>query len=108
MNRPPGPKRKNVVDLGEDDTLFGEFTADRGIYISLDGQRRQEELLNVGHKKRRLEPSQLNDSLAVWIPVPDNGSYEEEGTNGDEGSVDVPSAPVLGKRKTYASTVSMN
>ncbi|KAK7043451.1 CxC2 domain-containing protein, partial [Favolaschia claudopus] len=71
--------------------------ADRGIYLSYDGERRKEELLNVSHKKRRLDPSSLEDQLAHWIPVPDDNFDEEEARAPQSDSN-------LGKRKTYLST----
>ena len=99
----PGRRRKSKdtdididEDLGEDDfTLIG----DRGIYLSTDGERRREELLNTVHKKRRLDPSALNDNLAVWIPVPDTDFTE------DSIPAILDGQQVLGKRKQYTSTV---
>lgn len=100
------PRHKSVADdyLGGEDETEVSLTADRGIYVSQDGLRRTDELLNVAHKKRRLNPSQLNDPLASWIPVPDD--LTEEG-------VDVPAETVIQveaigarKHKECASTVS--
>ncbi|KAJ7030565.1 hypothetical protein C8F04DRAFT_1263687 [Mycena alexandri] len=57
-------------------------TGDRGILISDDGEQRAETLRNITYKKRRLRlrPSKLNDSLAQWIPVPEDktGELNEE------------------------------
>ncbi|KAK6985142.1 CxC2 domain-containing protein [Favolaschia claudopus] len=92
-------RNRNRVDI-DDDYGGTEFTrtADRGIYLSYDGERRQEELLNVAHKKRRLDPSSLNDQLAHWIPIP------EDDFNEGEALALLPESTVLGKRKTYIST----
>ncbi|KAK7008533.1 CxC2 domain-containing protein [Favolaschia claudopus] len=90
-------RNRNSLDV-DDDYGGAEFTlsGDRGFYLSSDGQRRQEELLNVAHKKRRLEPSNLDDQLAQWIPTPDDGFNEEEAR--------APPTVTLGKRKEYVST----
>ncbi|KAJ7116241.1 hypothetical protein C8R43DRAFT_1137919 [Mycena crocata] len=76
-------RSKQVVDscVGVDgeDAQNSTLTGDRGIYISGDGQRRTEELLNLAHKKRRirLRPSGLKDSLAEWKPVADEDIESE-------------------------------
>ncbi|KAJ7020543.1 hypothetical protein C8F04DRAFT_1274931 [Mycena alexandri] len=78
MNR-GGRPRANALECA-DVSFFNEdgdttVAADRGVYFSTDGQRRREELLNITHKKRRLEPTQpaqLDDPLASWIPVPED------------------------------------
>ncbi|KAJ7669894.1 hypothetical protein DFH06DRAFT_1125303 [Mycena polygramma] len=106
---------KNVVDLDEADDPVAPQTvaADRGVYFSVDGLRRNEELLNISHKKRRLNPTQLDDALAEWVPVPDDDFSEE----GARLRPEVPTVPtvdsqatvtVLGKRKEYISTVRVN
>ncbi|KAJ6503118.1 hypothetical protein DFH09DRAFT_1252002 [Mycena vulgaris] len=77
--------------------------ADRGIYLSTDGERRQEELLNLMHKKRRMEPTELNDALAEWVPVPDDGCMEE-GVDAGPHVGESADTSVLGKRKVYVST----
>ncbi|KAJ6495718.1 hypothetical protein C8R47DRAFT_974024 [Mycena vitilis] len=63
-----------------EDTEDATVTGDRGIYLSADGNRRNEELLNQSHKKRRLKvkPSSLHDSLAQWIPVDNDADGETE------------------------------
>ncbi|KAK7045173.1 CxC2 domain-containing protein [Favolaschia claudopus] len=92
-------RNQNLVDVDDDyDGATFTVTGDRGIYLSFDGQHRQEELLNVAHKKRRLEPTQLDDQLAHWIPIPDDNFDEHEAENLP------PQTTVLGKRKEYQST----
>ncbi|KAJ6602914.1 hypothetical protein B0H10DRAFT_1958055 [Mycena sp. CBHHK59/15] len=59
------------IDVGTDETCDATLAADQGIYYSADGRGQQEELLNVSHKKQCIGPADLHDSLAVWIPVPD-------------------------------------
>ncbi|KAJ7618935.1 hypothetical protein DFH06DRAFT_1144805 [Mycena polygramma] len=88
---------KGVVDLDDSDDAEEERVADRGVYYSADGRRRQQELLNVSHKKRRINPKDLDDVLAEWVPVPDRESEGDEGAN--------PEPANLGKRKEYTSTV---
>ncbi|KAJ7038551.1 hypothetical protein C8F04DRAFT_1255829 [Mycena alexandri] len=64
-------RSKRIVDVsigfGEEDQA--RVGADHGVHISTDGNCRAEELLNVTHKKRRLNPKHLNDVLARWIPA---------------------------------------
>ncbi|KAF7358760.1 CxC2 domain-containing protein [Mycena sanguinolenta] len=94
------------TDLWEDTTL----SADVGVYFSATGDR-QEELLNIAHKKRRLMPKQLADTLAEWTPV-DLDAHEwdtdelADAVDGTMADIDTDSGsvPVLGKRKVYEST----
>lgn len=107
MNRGGHPRRDGRVSgdanfdagVGEEDPWM--LTADHGIYFSADGHRREEALLNISHKKRRLEPSLLDDRLAAWIPVPEDSLDVPAGL--DEESQPVPSAG--DKRKRYDSSV---
>ncbi|KAJ7859224.1 hypothetical protein B0H14DRAFT_3631010 [Mycena olivaceomarginata] len=79
-----------------------DLTADRGVYLSSDGRRRKEELLNVAHKKRRVNITELDDSLAIWTPV---SVDEVDGlTDGSTAETDDPPPSVLGKCKTYESS----
>ncbi|KAJ7468418.1 hypothetical protein B0H11DRAFT_2238884 [Mycena galericulata] len=84
------------------------LTADLGVYLSSDGRRRLDELLNVGHKKRRVQPSDLDDSYGQWIPVPDDG-YDgivdhESDSNPLNAVGSTPAIPGAKKRKEYASS----
>ncbi|KAJ7176163.1 hypothetical protein C8R43DRAFT_1084657 [Mycena crocata] len=83
-----------------------KVVADRGIYFSSDGRRRKEELLNVAHKKQRLQPTDMQDSLGRWIPVPDGADFAAAAAElGDEDSRPrEDETTVLGRRKEYAST----
>jgi hypothetical protein len=107
MSRRGRLRSKNVVDFEEgDDDLT--LTADRGIYFSSDGQRREEELLNLSHKKRRLIPASLEDQLVQWIPVPEDNFTEEEARAPLAPSTLQETAQLLGKRKEYVSTASFS
>ncbi|KAJ7168780.1 hypothetical protein C8R46DRAFT_1218172 [Mycena filopes] len=87
------------VDIGFDGMdPVEDITADRGVYISNDGVRHAEEFLNVGHKRRRLRPSNLADELAQWMPVDDT---EVELDAALLSSFDLVST---GKRKRYESS----
>ncbi|KAJ7466765.1 hypothetical protein B0H11DRAFT_1921662 [Mycena galericulata] len=88
------------VGMDGDDAGSSTIVGDRGIYISADGTRRTEELLNQAHKKRRLrlKPSKLRDALAEWIPVGD--------ADVDELSEKMDS--VSSKRKRYDSSDNPN
>ncbi|KAJ7088008.1 hypothetical protein B0H15DRAFT_949821 [Mycena belliarum] len=103
-------RRKGLVDVDDDDFLLGgnDFAADKGVYLSGDGRRQAHEQQNVSHKKRRLEPSDLRDTLAEWIPVPDD-DFSEEGLRPleeDGGEDGTEPESVLGKRKEYQSTTN--
>ncbi|KAK7012748.1 CxC2 domain-containing protein [Favolaschia claudopus] len=96
----------NLSDI-EEDTNVGDLavTADKGVYVSSDGHRREEELLNISHKKRRLNPSKLNDRLAEWIPVPeDNFAQDEAEGRGPEEEFQEENVSQHGKRKEYTSS----
>ncbi|KAJ7713592.1 hypothetical protein B0H14DRAFT_3523331 [Mycena olivaceomarginata] len=101
MNRCGRPRAKNLVDdVHTEEFQFDScLVADRGIYVALNGRSRQEELLSVVQKRRRLEPTNLIDPLAAWVPVPDTQTDMEEE---EVPSVDPPVG--LGKRKEYVST----
>ncbi|KAJ7492940.1 hypothetical protein B0H11DRAFT_2228263 [Mycena galericulata] len=96
---------KDFVDIGVGDDALEETTrtADLAIYFSSDGRRREEEFLNISHKKRRVKPSELDDSYAQWIPVPDAAYEDVEGL--DSSPMDgVASSTGARKRKEYASS----
>ncbi|KAJ7280544.1 hypothetical protein C8J57DRAFT_1563340 [Mycena rebaudengoi] len=110
-NRGGRPRRGSnpitfVANDDEPDPETTELVADQGTYFSADGRRREEELHNISHKKRRVKPSDLADSFGLWIPVPDDdaeldNAVEEEANTSSAG---VASGSVLGKRKKYASS----
>ncbi|KAJ7484897.1 hypothetical protein B0H11DRAFT_2157487 [Mycena galericulata] len=79
-------------------------------------------ILNIAHKKRRLEPTQLQDRLALWTPVAAEDEWDP-GMNDGYGDTDAPlaseidtntpiasnpsaSPAVLGKRKIYESSTA--
>ncbi|KAJ7728446.1 hypothetical protein DFH07DRAFT_969878 [Mycena maculata] len=100
-NRGGRPRKDAVADThliadwgvgAEADTMV---SSDRGVCFS--GNSRKDVLLNVSHKKRRLDPDQLEDPLASWIPVPDAGL---EFTPDED-----PPEPQMGeKRKRYENS----
>jgi hypothetical protein len=101
-------KRSTTLFVGTDENdQDTTLTADRGVYFSADGRRRKEELMNVAHKKRRVNPTELDDSLAVWTPV----ALEEEQfiTDASTAETDNSAATTIpGKCKTYESSVRPN
>ncbi|KAJ6459360.1 hypothetical protein C8R47DRAFT_1226636 [Mycena vitilis] len=100
MNRGGRPRVDAVernFDAGFADEDEDTVTADRGVYFSADGRRRQDVLLNVAVKKRRLDPAGLKDGLASWIPVPE----DEVDTNAEDAEASAISGD---KRKRYASS----
>ncbi|KAJ7838429.1 hypothetical protein B0H13DRAFT_2367453 [Mycena leptocephala] len=90
-----------VVDvaIGFDEADSGNVSADRGVYISNDGLRHDDVLLNVGQKKRRLTPGKLQDPLAAWVPVNDADDVLDEDLLHDMDQVSG-----IGKRKRYESS----
>jgi hypothetical protein len=99
-------RRTGFVDIEVGDDLQAtSVTADRGIYFSSDGRRREEEFLNVTHKKRRVQPSKLNDSYGEWIPIPDDSLDDEESRDSELNPINAVNAVPGQKRKVYASSV---
>ncbi|KAJ7017500.1 hypothetical protein C8F04DRAFT_1279279 [Mycena alexandri] len=97
-------RSQRLVDVSigfrdEDQTQLG---ADRGVHISMDGNRRAEELLNITHKKRRLNPKHLNDMLARWIPAEDEEDLETD--LADQISAVPEDLTSSAKRKCYTSS----
>ncbi|KAJ7234341.1 hypothetical protein C8J57DRAFT_1531743 [Mycena rebaudengoi] len=105
-NRGGRPRRdSSPIDFSVEDDVPDsmEVVADHGVYFSADGRRRDEEMLNVSHKKRRVKPSDLDDSFGLWTPVPDDDFQSEVVVE----EIPVPvieQDSVLGKRKHYASS----
>jgi hypothetical protein len=106
MNRGGRPRADAVpsdYDAGFADEDEATLIADPGVYFSADGRRRQDVLLNVSHKKRRLQPTGLDDPLAALIPVPED---QVDTSFAEEEEPDI-SDPVLGdKCKHYEGSVS--
>ncbi|KAJ7714666.1 hypothetical protein DFH07DRAFT_974405 [Mycena maculata] len=103
--------------VGTDDSINdaqNTLTADRGVHFSRDLNIRREELLNMAHKKRRLEPEHLQDPLAQWTPVlvdevdlrptDDSPVFDEMADTSNASNASDAPATVLGKRKTYDSS----
>lgn len=106
-NRGGRPRKGHPGDLDLDSGIGNPsdttLSADRGVYFSADGLTRRDELLNIIHKKRRLDPTKLNDRLTTWIPVPeDSFDAREDFSPGDEAQ-----AEMGNKRKRYESSVCM-
>ncbi|KAJ7717168.1 hypothetical protein DFH07DRAFT_973682 [Mycena maculata] len=105
--------------VGTDDSINdaqNTLTADRGVHFSRDLNIRREELLNMAHKKRRLEPEHLQDPLAQWTPVlvdevdlrptDDSPVFDEMADTSNASNASDAPATVLGKRKTYDSSTN--
>ncbi|KAJ7731904.1 hypothetical protein DFH07DRAFT_968567 [Mycena maculata] len=109
-SRRPGRRLRRDNNVTIEDATPREVTnisGDTGIYFSADGDRRVEELLNVSHKKRRVQPNELQDDYSLWIPIPEDG-YEDNGgcdLDGAANTLDhVSSDAATTKRKRYASS----
>ncbi|KAJ7664824.1 hypothetical protein B0H17DRAFT_1143582 [Mycena rosella] len=102
-NRHKGLSQRKVnVLVGHGDEDPADIEAYCAVYISTNGNRRAEELLNVAHKKRRLGPKHLQDVYAKWIPVDAEEECEEETANQISGVPDSLTSPA--KRKAYTSS----
>ncbi|KAJ7431644.1 hypothetical protein B0H11DRAFT_2261644 [Mycena galericulata] len=71
-----------AAGYGEDEETI--VTADRGIYFSADGRRREVELLNISHKNVVSTRALLTTDLAQWIPVPDDEPSSTNPNDDDE------------------------
>ncbi|KAJ7016350.1 hypothetical protein C8F04DRAFT_1281664 [Mycena alexandri] len=74
----------------------GETTYDKGFYVSHDGRRAVQTEMNVGLKKRRVMPADLEDSFAQWTPLAEDNDAQLEPD--DEASA------TGEKRKRYVSS----
>ncbi|KAJ7678333.1 hypothetical protein DFH06DRAFT_1121821 [Mycena polygramma] len=90
------------VDVGYGDGN-ADVVADGAVYISMDGHRRAEHLLNVAHKKRRLNPEHLHDPFAQWIPVEEEADFEADVADNISAVPD--NVTSSAKRKAYTSSV---
>jgi hypothetical protein len=100
------PSRDSGIDEGRQQ-LGKTFVANRGVYISADadGLNRMDGLTNIAYKKQRVEPTDLRDHLASWVPVPE-GDFYSSNTDPDAEAQPQTEAETGGKRKEYASSVS--
>ncbi|KAJ7165276.1 hypothetical protein C8R46DRAFT_1220409 [Mycena filopes] len=85
------------------DPASSQIIGDCGIFISDDGERVTEHLLNPTHKKRRtrLNPDALDDALAKWIPVAEGDCDLSDTTRLDSVSGGSTESK---KRKAYSSS----
>ncbi|KAJ7128207.1 hypothetical protein C8R43DRAFT_957690 [Mycena crocata] len=92
------PNRSQTLDGAfEYETRRGDFTQDTAFTVSQDGRRGFTKAVNVGVKRRRMGPEDLDDVLNAWDPVAEGGAVDETTPEG--------SGAVGGKRKFYESSV---
>ncbi|KAJ7863700.1 hypothetical protein B0H13DRAFT_2354000 [Mycena leptocephala] len=99
-------RRNRVVDasVGFDGAdPFADVTADRAVYISNDGLRRVDQLLNVGHKKAKLKPTNLDDRFARWVPMDDTDIDKDP-----EVLSNMDQVSGTGKHKRYESSIRIS
>ncbi|KAF7335584.1 CxC2 domain-containing protein [Mycena venus] len=101
------PSRDSGIDEGRQQ-LGKTFVANRGVYISVDadGLNRMDGLTNIAYKKQRVEPTDLRDHLASWVPVPE-GDFYSSNTDLDAEAQPQTEAETGSKRKEYASSNPM-
>ncbi|KAJ7215649.1 hypothetical protein C8J57DRAFT_1199378 [Mycena rebaudengoi] len=101
------PSRNPEIDEGRQQP-GKTFVANRGVYIGVDadGLNRTDGLTNITYKKQRVEPTDLRDHFASWVPVPEGDFYS---TNIDLDAEAPPQteAETGSKRKEYASSNPM-
>ncbi|KAJ7020488.1 hypothetical protein C8F04DRAFT_1214081 [Mycena alexandri] len=91
------PNRSQATDSSiEYERRRGETTYDKGFYVSHDGRRAVQTEMNVGLKKRRVMPADLEDSFAQWTPLAEDNDAQLEPD--DEASA------TGEKRKRYVSS----
>jgi hypothetical protein len=76
-----------------------DTTYDTSFSASQDGRRGTVRALNVSSKRRKIRPSDLDDPLASWTPLDDQGPDATEEPAGADGTGE--------KRKRYESSVSV-
>ncbi|KAJ7081651.1 hypothetical protein B0H15DRAFT_924210 [Mycena belliarum] len=98
--------RRRDADVAIFYEMSDQLTSDRAIYPSSDGLRASQHDVNVTPKKRRLDPANLEDPYANWVPLPETGEplaadgWRQDGMIEEE-EVD----PVTGvKTKRYLSS----
>ncbi|KAJ7186909.1 hypothetical protein C8R46DRAFT_1206901 [Mycena filopes] len=97
------PNRSQRTDaLIEYESRPGDTTQDTTFSVSTDGRRGAQRATNVGPKRRKITPSDLNDSFNVWVPLhegdEDNSPELDDGEDGAGGS---------DKRKRYDTSATL-
>ncbi|KAK6996611.1 CxC2 domain-containing protein [Favolaschia claudopus] len=93
---PRGSRNSDDSSFVEYEVRRGDTTRDTRISASLDGRRIVRESTHTPVKRRRLEPSQLEDPLAAWVPLRDEEGIAAAGADEDAETGD--------KRKRYESS----
>ncbi|KAK7031325.1 CxC2 domain-containing protein [Favolaschia claudopus] len=93
---------RHIDSFIEYETRSGDTTRDSNFHSSQDGRRKRQDAINIQPKKRKVLPSDLNDTFGDWIPLQDDntgadGEYgeDEDGANRDAAGE---------KRKRYDSS----
>ncbi|KAK7032023.1 CxC2 domain-containing protein [Favolaschia claudopus] len=97
------PNTKKHIDSYIDyESRSGDLTSDSSFQSSQDGRRKRMDALNLQPKKRKIRPSDLDDTLSGWVPLRDDntGAREESDEEGDEEELE----GAGGKRKRYDSS----
>ncbi|KAK6996601.1 CxC2 domain-containing protein [Favolaschia claudopus] len=93
---PRGSRNSDDSSFVEYEVRRGDTTRDTRISASLDGRRIVRESTHTPVKRRRLEPSQLEDPLAAWVPLRNEEGIAAAGADEDAETGD--------KRKRYESS----
>ncbi|KAJ6624323.1 hypothetical protein B0H10DRAFT_2324716 [Mycena sp. CBHHK59/15] len=88
------PNRSQRIDTSVDyETHPGDTTQDTSFSVSQDGRCGTRWAINVEPKRRKIRPSDLDDTLSNWTPLADD-TQEDDPEAGDTGE----------KRKRYESS----
>ncbi|KAK7052398.1 CxC2 domain-containing protein [Favolaschia claudopus] len=94
--------RKHIKSYIEYESRAGDLTSDAAFHSSQDGRRKRIDAINVQSKKRKVLPSDLDDSLSGWVPLrDDNTGLNDDFDNSDEGDDNETTGA---KRKRYVSS----
>ncbi|KAK7017442.1 CxC2 domain-containing protein [Favolaschia claudopus] len=94
--------RKHIESYIDYESRAGDLTSDSAFHSSQDGRRKRMDAINVQAKKRKVLPSDLNDSLSGWVPLRDDntGLHDDLDNSDDRGENENAGA----KRKRYISS----
>ncbi|KAK7022084.1 CxC2 domain-containing protein [Favolaschia claudopus] len=92
--------RKHIESYIDYESRDGDLTSDSTFHSSQDGRRKKMDAINIQPKKRKVLPSDLDDSLSGWVPLRD----DDTGQHDDLDEEDVEADTAGAKRKRYMSS----
>ncbi|KAJ7078528.1 hypothetical protein C8R43DRAFT_1143385 [Mycena crocata] len=92
------------IAVGGTATAAATHSQDHGFYFSADGQRQQEELHQIAHKRRRLEPTAFETTVVEFRLVPEDLPGDAEELDSATNPLNAVDEGRSRKRKSYASS----